>query len=291
MTARRHASEWAPVGTAWFQSLFDDAALFPPGNAAMADALEGHLAWKASAEAAYVGAFVCSDARWPELVKHLPTASRIKASVTVPGGMDGLSAAVAAASNTPKTTLVAVEVPLLRGQRVAALTTQLDRELPAHTTGYLEVPVGEVDHALCRSLALTRHRLKLRTGGTTATAFPTENELAAAIGHATLNRLSFKLTAGLHHAVRHRDPVTGFEHHGFLNVLLATSAVLAGSPASSVASILADRNPASVAEAFRRLDAETTHSVRRQFESFGTCSIDEPLDDLTALGLIEETRP
>jgi hypothetical protein len=46
-----------------------------------------------------------------------------------------------------------------------------------------------------------------------------------------------------------------------------------------------------VADAVRRLSPESTRSVRRQFESFGTCSIDEPLDDLTALGLLEEIRP
>ena len=41
--------------------------------------------------------------------------------------------------------------------------------------------------------------------------------------HAALDRETpFKCTAGLHNAVRHRAADTGFEHHGFLNVLLAT---------------------------------------------------------------------
>ena len=157
-------------------------------------------------------------------------------------------------------------------------------------TAYVELPLDAVDQQACRVLAAGRCRLKLRTGGTTVAAFPTETDLARAIRQVTRQRLPFKLTAGLHRAVRHRDPATGFEHHGFLNVVLATAAALAGSPTSSIASILGIRSPVIVAAAMRRLSPGTARSVRRQFESFGTCSIDEPLGDLVALGLLAETR-
>ena len=54
-------------------------------------------------------------------------------------------------------------------------------------------------------------------------AFPDRGPLAAfLIGAAELG-VPFKATAGLHHAVRYRDPATGFNHHGFLNLLLATA--------------------------------------------------------------------
>ena len=71
-------------------------------------------------------------------------------------------------------------------------------------------------------------RLKFRTGGLTADAFPSAAELAACIDAALDRETPFKCTAGLHHAVRHTDPETGFEHHGFLNVLLATRVALDG---------------------------------------------------------------
>ena len=65
---------------------------------------------------------------------------------------------------------------------------------------------------------------KFRTGGLAAELFPTPVELAAVICACRDRELPFKLTAGLHHAMRHTDPETGFTHHGFLNVLAATCA-------------------------------------------------------------------
>ena len=60
---------------------------------------------------------------------------------------------------------------------------------------------------------------KFRTGGPTAEAVPDDAELAAFIAPCLDRGSPFKLTAGLHHAVRYTETETGFEHHGFLNVL------------------------------------------------------------------------
>ena len=54
--------------------------------------------------------------------------------------------------------------------------------------------------------------------------FPGAATVASWIDAALDRETSYKCTAGLHHALRHRDHETGFEHHGFLNVLLATRA-------------------------------------------------------------------
>ena len=271
----------------WFAGLFDDAAIFPPGNTPMAEAVTRHLAWRASRRAPYVGPFVCPSTRWDELVACLPESVPISVSLTVPDGLDNVAAAVERATAAPPVDLASVEVPLVGAQPLGEAIAVLDDVLPLRVTGYLELPTTPLDPAAYRVLADSRHHLKLRTGGTSAAAFPSEADLAQAIRCATRLRLRFKLTAGLHRAVRHDDPATGFEHHGFVNVVLATAAALAGRPTSSIASILAIRNSAAVAHAVRRLSPETAHAVRRQFESFGTCSIAEPLDDLTALGLLE----
>ena len=45
---------------------------------------------------------------------------------------------------------------------------------------------------------------------------------------AVARSVPFKCTAGLHQAVRHTGATTGFEHHGYLNILLATARAVGG---------------------------------------------------------------
>jgi hypothetical protein len=124
----------------------------------------------------------------------------------------------------------------------------------------------------------------LRTGGTSADLYPAEPELAAAIHTAVTAGIRFKATAGLHHAIRNTDPVTGFEQHGYLNLLWAAQAAADGAGPADLKVILAVRDPATVVPAIAALTGP------RVFNSFGTCSITEPLDDLIALGLIRPDR-
>ena len=130
--------------------------------------------------------------------------------------------------------------------------------------------------------------LKFRTGGETEDAFPDEARLASALTDALEQDLRFKLTAGLHNAVRHTDPTTGFEHQGFLNVVLAVHAVQSGASDDVAAAILGERDASVVAAAVADLDEAARGHVRSRFLSFGTCSISEPIDDLRELGLLEE---
>ena len=95
--------------------------------------------------------------------------------------------------------------------------------------------------------------------------------------------VAFKATAGLHHALRNTDPDTGFEQHGFLNLLAATGAALDGADEARLVTLLADRDAARVADGVRAL----TPAVREAFRSFGTCSVTEPVEELTGLGLLD----
>ncbi|MCG3126673.1 MAG: hypothetical protein CHACPFDD_01525 [Phycisphaerae bacterium] len=144
--------------------------------------------------------------------------------------------------------------------------------------------------------------VKLRTGGVEASAFPDAERVAFVAAACLESGLPLKATAGLHHPVRHFNAGVGARMHGFLNLfgglaLLASRAVDAQARVFDelvLQRMLDDEDAA----AFRFSDAafawreyavsvEGIVAARRTLAaSFGSCSIQEPLDDLRALGLI-----
>lgn len=263
---------------ALFTALFDDAALFPPGNAAMREAVPAHLAHRAARYADLVGPFICPDTRLAELAR---CDGRMPVSVIATGGPATLGDAI---RQLPAAHLAAVEIPV--GHDTAAAIEMRPDRIPV----YVEVPWGAAQSGALDALAGTGAHAKLRTGGTTAGAFPTEAALAAAIAGCLDRDLAFKCTAGLHHALRHTAADTGFEHHGFLNVLLATAALLGGADTTRAAEVLAERSAGTLADSVRRLGDRDIARLRGRFRSFGTCSVTEPLTDLAALGLLDPTE-
>jgi hypothetical protein len=135
---------------------------------------------------------------------------------------------------------------------------------------------------------------KMRTGGVTADAFPTSAQIAAALVTPATHQVPIKFTAGLHHPLRqYRDEVQT-KMHGFLNVLGA--AVLAAEhkwDAAQTTEMLEDEAVGSFKfddESFAwrdwKIDIRRLKDRRRCVTSFGSCSFDEPRDDLHALKLL-----
>jgi hypothetical protein len=152
---------------------------------------------------------------------------------------------------------------------------------------YVELPQTDLTHdwlAAADAVAEAELRLKFRTGGVEAHLFPAAPIVAAWIDAALDRETSYKCTAGLHHALRHRDQETGFEHHGFLNVLLATRVAFDGGSTAEVAQVLDDRYANDLVAMARTSDLA---GARRWFTGFGSCSVREPLDELLGLGLLE----
>lgn len=272
-----------------FDRLFDDAAVFPPGNAPMQEAVRVHLERRHSPIGRYVGPFICSGPRWCELVDELPDARLIEPpfdlALTVPGGPADLGPSLASVLAEPRVALVAVELPLVSAS--SAELRDLHELLPHGVAGYVELEMPLVDDDAMARLAEAGLRLKLRAGGPTTADFPREEELARSIKSAATHGVPFKLTAGLHHAVRYTDPATGFEHHGFLNVMWATAASRNGADEERMRDLLAERDAVRVGTAVACLSSERVAAMRQDFTSFGTCSIGEPMADLAELHLLE----
>jgi hypothetical protein len=135
---------------------------------------------------------------------------------------------------------------------------------------------------------------KLRTGGVTADAFPTSMQIAKALVAPATHQVPIKFTAGLHHPIRQfRDEVKA-KMHGFLNVL--GSAVLAAEhkwDEKQTAAMLDDEDPKSFLfndEFFAwrewKINIKRLKDRRKFVTSFGSCSFDEPRQDLRALNLL-----
>ena len=289
----------------YLRSLVDDAAIFPPGDLPVQDAVPAHLAHQAAWYASTVGPFVIDDRRLEALSPLIQDATAppdgLAVSVVATGGAGSIDPAVRAAHAAAGVRPVAVEAALRArddltsaARRVSTVLALLadDGVVDDDLTVYVELPVHESvatstdSQATVDEIDAAGLGLKFRTGGADADAFPTPLALATAIDAALDREVPFKCTAGLHHAVRRHDPATGFEHHGFLNVLLATRACLDGAGVTAAADILALSSASSVGQAVEAAGATGLASARRWFCSFGSCSIAEPIDDLVALGIL-----
>jgi hypothetical protein len=135
---------------------------------------------------------------------------------------------------------------------------------------------------------LTDGFAKVRTGGVTPDSIPTAHDLADFLTRAAARRLPFKATAGLHHPIR-------ANMHGFVNVFVAAALAWHGMDRDSLAQVLEETDP----RAFRfddqelrwrdqQLSTDQLGDARRDFaHSFGSCSFEEPLDDLRKLGWLK----
>lgn len=299
MSAPTPAPATAPV-SAWglFANLCDDAAIFPPGNLPLDQALAEHSQHRTSSHRDLVGSFVVAAAVLGDLLALLPDGVVLPVSVTVPSPADLRDALRDACA--PRLRVVSVEVgvpPELPADTVVpAVREALRPHHPALASPtpppgfnvYVELPRDDRRERIVADIDEAGFLAKLRTGGVQAEMYPDEAELAAAVALLVGERVPFKATAGLHHAVRRTDPVTRFEEHGFLNLLLAVSAARGGAGVSEIADVLANRDPHAVAAQARILIPQA-RAVRQAFRSFGTCSIVDPRDELAALGLLPGT--
>jgi hypothetical protein len=283
----------------YLTAFVDDAAIFPPGNAPLEQAVADHVDHRDEDYADLVGGFVVSDVKVADLAACLPEVAggaELGVNLVVTGGAGAIEPAVTWVSRSEGLSLRAVEFALRdeddlahNARRLVQVVDSLGDQLD-DVTVYAEPPLlrGDPTHgwlAALDELAAREIHLKFRTGGATQDAFPTATQLAVCLEAALDRELPFKCTAGLHNAVRHRDEQTGFEHHGFLNVLLATRASLDGAGFDEVADVLAQTDGAALADRLSS-DPDEAARTRRWFTSFGSCSVLDAHEDLVDLGLL-----
>ncbi|HEX2144903.1 MAG TPA: hypothetical protein VHG10_10385 [Glycomyces sp.] len=252
---------------AMLRGLIDDAALFPPGNAPIEAAVPAHRGHRQSWYEAMIGPLLVPQSR----LGHLdPGRGELRIGVIVDGELECVADDVAA---------LHPQIAVTHFESRHALE-HLAKFAPAWGKPvYAELPFGDEALDAVRPTGFTP---KFRTGGPAAEFFPPPKTLAAAMWGCRRRGLQFKLTAGLHQAVRHRDPVHGFDHHGFLNVLVAAADAAEGADIDGIAATLASTDTDDLAARARRVLGRP----RALWTGFGSCSVDEPLHDLLNLGLL-----
>lgn len=231
--------------------LIDHAPLFPPASLPLHEALAEDRRIREGERGWLVRRFVVPRSKLEELL----------------GGQ------------LPLSVVLDTDDPVPDDPWIEAVETPLDRdpiELAGHAYEvYVELPPGDARLAELGALGL---RAKVRCGGASV---PTTQALAGFVRRCRDLALPFKATAGLHHPVRRGG------HHGFLNLL---AAAVFGNEEEA----LADEDAAAfsltpVAFAWRNRTAgpDEVAKIRRDlFVAFGSCSAQEPIDDLRALGAL-----
>ncbi|MEV6297790.1 hypothetical protein AB0M02_00115 [Actinoplanes sp. NPDC051861] len=267
-----------------YAGLVDDASLLPPSATGLTDAVAKYHEHTGSWYANLLGslllpASIVGTEPVPRLtagvIGDVPAASlpvtieKLRATGVV---VEHVEAAVARRGEDPQPGLAT-----LCSFAAAGTGLRLYAEIPL-SWGLLSA-LDTVAEARAGGLSIAP---KFRVGGLAAELFPTPVELAAVICACRDRDLPFKLAAGLRHATRHTDPETGFTHHGFLNVLVATLVAAGGGEVAEVAEALAATHPVPLVEPARNHRA----GPRPLFVGFGAANVVEPLTELVRLGLI-----
>lgn len=289
----------------------DYAGMFPPCSLALEPALQNQAQYVRSPEAWMLNTFVLPIEQFDaakQLLSLFDPAHPLRVAALGPKAanadafLDGLEdtdvAIRSLSSNVDLVSISHLEMLLPPGVDVGLLNEA--RSIVGNLPVFWEAPPDRAEQTIG---LLAEHNsdedaatfgYKLRTGGVTPDAFPTSAQIAGALVRPATHQLPIKFTAGLHHPIRQFRDEVKTKMHGFLNVLGA--AVLAAEhrwDAKQTATMLEDENAASFSFgedffAWRewKIDLERLRYRRRSVASFGSCSFDEPRDDLRALGLL-----
>lgn len=273
----------------------DYAGLFPPAQLGMGESVANYAAYRRSADAWALGRFVVPANRIAELDaahRALPDDAR--------SGAWPLSVLAGPHLDDDLAALRELDADALRVEslEIRASTADEIQEIGAATgrayETYVEIPIDEDPNPLIRSLDAAGLRAKMRTGGTTAGAFPSPEAVTRFIARCLEAGVPFKATAGLHH------PRTGayrlsYDGHaetgrmfGYLNLFAAVGLLRDRGSVSDAERALLDADPGAVRierDALvwrdRRFAPAELAGVRREaLTSFGSCSFREPLDEL-----------
>ena len=288
---------------ALLDGLVDFAGLFPPAAMPMPSAVNAYARYVAGPDRAKLGRFVVPVARLGELVTAvdaLPTASAPGSNSpwrlsVLAGASDAATLTAFDAAHGGRLVIDTVEA---KAESVADVE-RLGEALGRRYFLYVEIPVQHDPAPLVAAIGAQGFRAKVRTGGVVAEAFPAAADVLRFLAACADARVPFKATAGLHHPLRGEFALTYAPESargtmfGFLNVFLVAVLLHTGAPRRDLVALLEERDPRTIAVddvsiRWRTLAVTTAQiaAARANFVgSFGSCSFEEPVRELSTLQL------
>jgi hypothetical protein len=290
--------------------VIDYAGLFPPASLGMQAAVQSYAKYLADAHADLLGRFVVPVQKlsdFEDAATHLlPRGNPVypwRLSAICSGNLiRDLEEVVdfnlfhAKNENAGAAVVDTIELKIETPDEIQRAMYLIPRSLNI----YFEIPITKDPATLIEAISAARARVKVRTGGLSAEAFPNLDDLARFIRLCVEQRAPFKATAGLHHALRgnykftyDNDSASGMML-GFLNLFLATAFARFDLDETEIRDLLAETTAAAfsfdeegVQWRRHRLTLKQLELARQQIiMAFGSCSFTEPLAELKALNLL-----
>lgn len=304
--------------------LIDYAGLFPPAKLSMQHSAEAFARARRGEHEWILGRFICPVSRLREFSQaaavmmpgthatsgyreHADTQEPWRISAIIDGDLSKDLETIAAFNrhheheDHGQAVIDALELKAANSEQIDAAA----EAIPDSLYPFFEPPADLVASGDCRGFiaALAGHMAaaKIRTGGVTPEAFPSPHAVASFIVACQGGGVPFKATAGLHHPIRAEYPLTYEPNcprgvmHGFLNIFVTAAMIRThGIDADRAAAIIESRDagefhftPEGVRWDGLFLEDTDLAESREGFAlSYGSCSFDEPIDDLKRLGLL-----
>ncbi|MBD2730651.1 hypothetical protein H6G96_31120 [Nostoc sp. FACHB-892] len=287
-----------------FSSIVDYAGLFPPAKLTMEEAIANYACYQNTCYHWMLGNFVLPVSRineFEQLLFKLPIeASKTKhwrLSIIISQEVESAIAKIQALNDNHKIAIASLEFPPLSLSEIDKVFPYL----PADIEAFFEIPYSEDLKAYLTLLQRPGISAKIRTGGLSTEAFPTISQLYRFIFACAEAQVGFKATAGLHHPLPGKYPLTYEPNspnammHGFLNVAVLAALVYCQKITAQEALVVLQE---STVESFqvsadsivwknRRLDIWELQKARQSFfRCFGSCSFQEPIELLKNLKLL-----
>jgi hypothetical protein len=285
---------------ALLSSIVDYAGLFPPAQLSLPKAIANYIRYNLTPYSWMLGRFVLPIAQLTQLetiLANLPSEPGMKKPLSLSTifseDWEVELGQIQAFNSADKIHISSVEFRLLSPQQIERIIPLL----PTEVESYFEIPFNQNLETYLAMLQATGTAAKIRTGGLSSDAFPNADELCRFMFASAEAKVPFKATAGLHHAFRgkyslsYKSNSLSTAMHGFINVAILAALVYWHKVTYQEALTVLQESSSQFQFEENKIiwqDKQLTISELEQsrqlfFRSFGSCSFQEPVDQLKQL--------